>query len=269
MVPASRKLGKKEAGELAKAASKVIVAKGKKVSEFAGGKASAEVVEAMLGPTGNLRAPTIRRGKTIIVGYNDEVFEKPDYPPREVAAVVTSGQMMGATLVDDEDVVHRSVQEGAVVAHQQDGSGEPGQGGFELLDRLDADVDAIGEVLIGGTKKFSSRVTPPWMLEEGCHRNFAFTMFHADEMPMVEWGLLQVRERPSGLWEVTVEVRNPKLIPSILSIARQKKIGARDIILCHTEQGGRVVASGTVTDFSFERKSPLDIVATCVVGASR
>ena len=60
---------------MAKAASKVIVAKGKKVSEFKpGGKASKEVVEAMLGPTGNLRAPTVRKGKTIIVGFNEDVY---------------------------------------------------------------------------------------------------------------------------------------------------------------------------------------------------
>ena len=60
---------------MAKAASRVIVAKGKKVSEFKpGGKASAEVVEAMLGPTGNLRAPTIRSGKTVLVGFNEDLF---------------------------------------------------------------------------------------------------------------------------------------------------------------------------------------------------
>ena len=76
MVPASRKLAKKEAADLVKGASKVIVAKGKKVSEFPGGKASADVIEAMLGPTGNLRAPTIRTGKTVVVGFNDEAFEK-------------------------------------------------------------------------------------------------------------------------------------------------------------------------------------------------
>jgi len=45
------------------------------VSEFKpGGKASPEVVEAMLGPTGNLRAPTIRRGKTVLVGFNEESY---------------------------------------------------------------------------------------------------------------------------------------------------------------------------------------------------
>lgn len=52
------------------------MAKGKKVTEFPGGKAGKDVVEAMLGPTGNLRAPTIRKGKTVLVGFNDEAFEK-------------------------------------------------------------------------------------------------------------------------------------------------------------------------------------------------
>jgi hypothetical protein len=75
-VPASRKLARREASELAKQASKIIVAKGKKISEFAGGKAGKDVLDAMLGPTGNLRAPTIRKGKTIVVGFNDEVFEQ-------------------------------------------------------------------------------------------------------------------------------------------------------------------------------------------------
>ena len=62
---------------MAKAASKVFVAKGKKVSEFKpAGKASAEILSAMLGPTGNLRAPTIRKGKIVVVGYNDDLFDQ-------------------------------------------------------------------------------------------------------------------------------------------------------------------------------------------------
>ena len=75
-VLASAKLGRSEAVALAKAASKVVVAKGKQVSEFEpGGKAGRALVDAMLGPTGNLRAPTLRQGKTVIVGFNEEVFE--------------------------------------------------------------------------------------------------------------------------------------------------------------------------------------------------
>jgi hypothetical protein len=53
----------------------LIVAKGKKVNKFSvKGNVPAEAVAAMLGPTGNLRAPTIRSGKTLVVGFNEEVF---------------------------------------------------------------------------------------------------------------------------------------------------------------------------------------------------
>lgn len=75
-IPASRKLGRKDAAAMAKAAKKILVAKGKKVSEFEGGSASKETVDAMLGPTGNLRAPTIRSGKTVLVGFNEDVFSE-------------------------------------------------------------------------------------------------------------------------------------------------------------------------------------------------
>ena len=74
-VSASKKLGKKDAAAIAKAASKLIVAKGKKVSEFgAAEKDSKAANEAMLGPTGNLRAPTLRVGKTVLVGFNEEIY---------------------------------------------------------------------------------------------------------------------------------------------------------------------------------------------------
>ncbi len=74
-MPASRKLGADDARELAAKASRVIVAKGRKITEFKPGTRPAdEVVEAMLGPTGNLRAPTLVSGKTVLVGFNDEAY---------------------------------------------------------------------------------------------------------------------------------------------------------------------------------------------------
>ena len=75
-VPASRKLGAEDARSLAAAAATVIVAKGKQVQSFKpGGKPTREVIEAMLGPTGNLRAPTIVVGKTLVVGYSEESYK--------------------------------------------------------------------------------------------------------------------------------------------------------------------------------------------------
>lgn len=76
-VSASKKLSRKDAEEIAKAASRVIVAKGKQVAEFeTAGKAPKSAVDAMLGPTGNLRAPVVRAGKTVLVGFNDEAWTK-------------------------------------------------------------------------------------------------------------------------------------------------------------------------------------------------
>ena len=75
VVPASRKLGRDDAVALAAKASTLIVAKGKKVTVFdiAGGAAD-DAIDAMLGPTGNLRAPTLRGGKTLLVGFSDDQY---------------------------------------------------------------------------------------------------------------------------------------------------------------------------------------------------
>lgn len=74
-MPASRKLGHDDARALAAAATTVIVAKGKKIETYKpAGKPTAAVIEAMLGPTGNLRAPTLVSGKTVLVGFNEASY---------------------------------------------------------------------------------------------------------------------------------------------------------------------------------------------------
>ena len=35
-----------------------------------------QIRKLMLGPTGNLRAPTLVKGKTVIVGFEQEMYEK-------------------------------------------------------------------------------------------------------------------------------------------------------------------------------------------------
>ena len=51
--------------------------KGKGVLEFKGGpKLSQECVDAMLGATGNLRAPLIKVGKLLLVGFNAEIYKQ-------------------------------------------------------------------------------------------------------------------------------------------------------------------------------------------------
>ncbi len=75
-IPASRKLGREVAAELLQNASRLMVAKGKKVREWKGAQLEQpEALAAMLGPTGNLRAPTLKIGKTLIVGFEQTMFD--------------------------------------------------------------------------------------------------------------------------------------------------------------------------------------------------
>lgn len=73
---ASKRLGEKDARELIRGASKIYIAKGNSLEEFPGGKVTKELVEKMLGSTGNLRAPAIRVGKTLLVGFNAETYAR-------------------------------------------------------------------------------------------------------------------------------------------------------------------------------------------------
>ena len=55
----------------------LIAAKGKKVETFdlkTDRPDDATLLARMMGPTGNLRAPTARVGRTLIVGFNEEVY---------------------------------------------------------------------------------------------------------------------------------------------------------------------------------------------------
>lgn len=59
--------------------NKLLVAKGKKLTEVDLKKDRPDDVTLaalMLGPTGNLRAPTMKVGKTMMVGFNQECYDK-------------------------------------------------------------------------------------------------------------------------------------------------------------------------------------------------
>ncbi len=76
-VNASKKLGRQDALGMVRQSKRLIAAKGKKVTAVevtANTPSDDELAALMLGPTGNIRAPTLRVGQTLLVGYNDQVF---------------------------------------------------------------------------------------------------------------------------------------------------------------------------------------------------
>ena len=59
-------------------AAELVVAKGKKVLRYDLKKArpaDGELLELLLGRSGKLRAPAVRQGKRVLVGYNQEVMD--------------------------------------------------------------------------------------------------------------------------------------------------------------------------------------------------
>lgn len=64
---------------LAKTVNEIYSCKGSKVVHIDMQKdkpSESTLVEAMLGPTGNLRAPTVKVGDKLLIGFNDELFAK-------------------------------------------------------------------------------------------------------------------------------------------------------------------------------------------------
>ena len=69
-------MGPSHLAGLFKGKSRLLVAKGKKLvdSKFAD-LTKAELQRLVIGPSGKLRAPTLIRGKTVMVGYHEDGYE--------------------------------------------------------------------------------------------------------------------------------------------------------------------------------------------------
>jgi hypothetical protein len=83
------------------------------------------------------------------------------------------------------------------------------------------------------------------MMEEELHRNFAFTMFHADQMPLLRFESVETKEATPGLWQVTVTVANDRLIPTRTARAADKGIGLADTLAL---TGADVSAAGKLAN---------------------
>ncbi|MFN7975032.1 MAG: ArsC family (seleno)protein [Acidobacteriota bacterium] len=73
---AKAKKGKAEALALARKAKRLVVSKGTRLTELdmKTRPSDGQILDLLLGPTGNLRAPTIKVGDTLYVGFPKEGF---------------------------------------------------------------------------------------------------------------------------------------------------------------------------------------------------
>jgi hypothetical protein len=109
----------------------------------------------------------------------------------------------------------------------------------------EVDHPQYGVVEVGGYRHDTRRVPEGWMLEEDCHRNAAFVLFHASHMPRLSFGEPTVKGLGGNLWRVHVPILNDRAIPSMTAVANKLNLHRPDIA---TVDGAEVIASGIVRD---------------------
>lgn len=104
--------------------------------------------------------------------------------------------------------------------------------GDQFMEWKGFDHPQYGEVEIGGSwRKTRGRVPPRFMNEELCHRNMAFTLYQADEMPMIKMGETRVEKVDGNVYKVLVDITNPKVAPTITVRAARNKVVEPDLLM--------------------------------------
>jgi len=109
-----------------------------------------------------------------------------------------------------------------------------------------------GAIEIGGEKKQWGRVPPSFLLEEELHRNMAFTLYHADMMPLLQISEVKVEQLGENLFKIWVTIENKRLIPTRTGQDVAHHISPPDIVSLKGDEL-RVLSSGRVTDRFFKR----------------
>jgi len=118
--------------------------------------------------------------------------------------------------------------------------------GSEFVDWTEFNHPQYGKVELGGWKKTSRRVPPRFMNEELCHRNMAFTLFQAEQLPQIKLGEATVEAMGDRVFKVRIEIRNDKLTPTILVGAAQNNVVRPDLLEVKTDS--EVLSAGWVRD---------------------
>lgn len=125
------------------------------------------------------------------------------------------------------------------------------------------DHPELGEIEIGGWSKWYGRTTPPFMLQELAHRNAMFALFHADEMPLLEWGDVTVERIAGSTYRVKAEIRNTRAIPTRIEAAELYSSGFPDLFSIRggnvRVQAGGFTAGELSTEIDLQEKDPAEI----------
>ncbi len=115
------------------------------------------------------------------------------------------------------------------------------------------DHPQFGKIEIGGIKKSWSRTAPSFMIEEMCHRNMAFTLYHAYQLPLVRIDSVSVKKLHGLLYQLDVRIVNDRLIPTRSGHEVKYGITRPDLAIFDKAVAGFIVEN-PLLDISTEQK---------------
>jgi hypothetical protein len=128
--------------------------------------------------------------------------------------------------------------------------------GANFVEWAPFDHPEYGEVEMGGWNKFASRINPRFMSMEVFHRNMAFTLYHAGQLPLMSMGETEVEEHEGDVYRVWVDITNEKLVPTILARVATTRTVRPDLLTVDGDV--EILAAGWVTNK--HRPGPIDLI---------
>jgi len=117
------------------------------------------------------------------------------------------------------------------------------------------DHPQFGQVEMGGWKKLSNRVNPRFMSMELFHRNMAFTLYQADQMPRLSMSDPTVERVSGDVYRVRVDITNDRITPTVTVRGQVNRVVRPDLL---TLSGAEVITAGWVADKN--RPGPTDMI---------
>jgi hypothetical protein len=116
--------------------------------------------------------------------------------------------------------------------------------GDEYIEWAPFEHPEYGSVEMGGWKKLFGRIPPRFMNEELAHRNMAFSLYQADQMPLMQMGETTVERVGGNVYRVRVELVNDKIMPTITALAARNNVVPPDLLTL--EGNVEVITAGLV-----------------------
>jgi hypothetical protein len=109
----------------------------------------------------------------------------------------------------------------------------------------------FGKIEVGGLKKNWVRQPPSFMIEEECHRNMAFSLYHAEQLPQVKIDAVKIEPFAGKVRQVTATIANERMIPTRIAVNVKNRLTPPDRVSLRGENI-RVIAGFTSEDLLWE-----------------